>query len=375
MQTNNKLSNRLVSLDVFRGLTIAGMILVNNPGTWNAIYPALKHAEWHGWTPTDFIFPFFLFIVGVSMTFSFKRRLEKGHDKNKLFFHVIKRSLILFALGMFLHLFPYFNFSTVRIPGVLQRIAVVYLFASVIYLYLNKRWQIIISLLFLFGYWAVMALVPVPGYGANNLTPNGNLAAYIDNLLLKGHLWAQSKTWDPEGILSTFPAVVTAMIGVFSGLWLQSEKGSYEKVTGMFVVGNLMVVIGVIWNMWFPINKYIWTSSYVIFMGGMALNFLAFCYYVIEIKNIRWWTKPFMVFGTNAIASFFLSSLFSKILTLIKATDFDGKDIALKSYIFNHFFAPYFSLINASLVFALVYVLFWYIIMSILYKKSIFIKV
>ncbi len=367
-------SARLISLDVFRGITIAGMILVNNPGTWSSIYPALKHAEWHGWTPTDFIFPFFLFIVGVAMTLSFKKRLERGDDKNKLFLHILRRSAIIFVLGLFLHLFPYFNFSTVRIPGVLQRIAVVYLIAGMIYLYTSFRWQLIISISILFLYWFAMTLIPVPGYGAGNLIPEGNLAAYIDNALLKGHMWREN--WDPEGILSTFPAVVTTMIGIFTGMWLQKSKDKFETTSVMFVAGYILLVLGVIWDMWFPINKYIWTSSYVLFMGGMALTFLAFCYYVIEIKNIRWWIQPFLVFGMNAIASFFLSSLLAKTMNIIKVTIDNGDQIPLKAYIFNNFFAPLFSQsINASLAFAICYVVFWYLIMLIFYKKKIFIKV
>lgn len=372
MQTSQQ-SSRLISLDVFRGLTIAGMILVNNPGTWSTIYPALRHAEWHGWTPTDFIFPFFLFIVGVAMTLSFKKRLEKGDTKKELFIHVIKRSVIIFALGMFLHLFPYFNFTTVRIPGVLQRIAVVYLLASILYLYTSFRIQVIISALILILYWLAMTLIPVPGYGAGNLSPDGNLAAYIDNLIFKGHMWKSN--WDPEGLLSTFPAVVTTMIGIFTGMWLQKKKDKFEITSGMFVAGYILIVIGIIWDMWFPINKYIWTSSYIMFMGGMALNFLAFCYYVIEIKNIRWWTQPFLVFGMNAIASFFLSSLVAKLMNIIQVNTETGESITLKAFIFNNFFAPFFESINASLAFALCYVLFWYLIMMIFYKKKIFIKV
>jgi len=373
MKSSDELSTRLISLDVFRGLTIAGMILVNNPGTWSSIYPALKHADWHGWTPTDFIFPFFLFILGVSMVFSFKKRIEKGNDKNKLFIHVLKRSLIIFALGMFLHLFPYFNFSTVRIPGVLQRIATVYFITSLIYIFLSNRTQIILSIIILVLYWLAMMLIPVPGYGAGNLTPDGNLAAYIDYSLLKGHLWRPK--WDPEGLLSTFPAVVTSMIGVFTGKWLISNRNKFEITSGMYVTGSILIILGIIWDMWFPINKYIWTSSYVLFMGGMALYFLGFCYYIIEIKNKRFWTQPFLVFGTNAIASFFLSSLVAKMMGIIKVFNSSGNQVSLKAFIFNSLYKPYFSEINASLFFALSYLIFWYMIMLILYRKRIFIKI
>ncbi|MBM4176945.1 MAG: DUF5009 domain-containing protein [Ignavibacteria bacterium] len=373
MNSNVQATKRLISLDVFRGITIVGMILVNNPGTWSDVYPALRHAAWHGWTPTDFIFPFFLFIVGVSMTLSFQKRMGKGDDRKKLFMHAFQRSYIIFGLGLFLHLFPYFNFTTVRLPGVLQRIAVVYLLASFIYLYSDFKWQVYISLALLLLYWAAMALIPVPGYGMNNLSTEGNLAAYIDNTLLHGHTW--KATWDPEGILSTFPAVVTTMIGIFTGRWIQKEKSHFETVSGMFVAGSFLLVVGVIWDMWFPINKYIWTSSYVIFMGGMALLFLGVCFYLIEIKNIKWWTQPFLVYGMNAIASFFLSSLVAKLMGIIKFTGADGNEISLKGYIFANIFSGISTPINSSLFFALSYILLWYLLMLILYKKKIFIKV
>ncbi len=365
--------NRLTSLDVFRGITIAGMILVNNPGTWSNIYPALKHADWHGWTPTDFIFPFFLFIVGVSMVFSFNKRLMLGDSKSNLLKHVLRRSLIIFVLGMFLHLFPYFDFSTVRIPGVLQRIALVYLVASIMFLILNTRLQIILSIAILIFYWLAMKLIPVPNYGPGNLSPEGNLAAYIDRLIFYGHMWKQN--WDPEGLLSTFPAVVTTMTGVFTGNLLISNKNDYEKTTVMFFSGFGLIILGIIWDMWFPINKYLWTSSYVLFMSGMALNFLAFCFYLIEIKNIKWWSKPFLVFGMNAITSFFLSSLVAKILVIIRIENELGESVTLKNYIFTKLLLPYFTPINASLVYAFTYMLIWFLIMLFFYKKRIFIKV
>lgn len=372
---------RLESLDVFRGITIAGMILVNNPGSWSYIYPALGHAEWHGWTPTDYIFPFFLFIVGVSLTLSFKNRLDRGANHHSLMIHTIRRGLIIFALGFFLSLFPKFDFSTVRVMGVLNRIAIVYVCASFMYLYLKPRTQLIVSIAILFLYWAAMALIPVPGYGANDLSKMGNLAGYLDRMILGNHVWSGSRDWgDPEGILSTFPAIVTTMSGIFTGMWLQKNKEKYETVSGMFFMGLILFVLGLVWDMWFPINKNIWTSSYVLVMAGLALLFLGFCYYLIDIKGKKSYGFPFKVFGMNAIASFFLSSFVAKSLAVFKltVTGIDGKEmeISYKQLIFDNVYSgltwsPYLD----SLAYALSYLLLWYIIMYIFYKKNWFIKV
>ncbi|HKY27404.1 MAG TPA: heparan-alpha-glucosaminide N-acetyltransferase domain-containing protein, partial [Pyrinomonadaceae bacterium] len=295
-------ADRLVSLDVFRGITIAGMVLVNNPGTWSSIYWPLGHAAWHGWTPTDLVFPFFLFIVGLAITLAFGRRVETGGSKRDLYIKVIKRTLIIFGIGLFLNAFPYFNFSELRIPGVLQRIAVCYFFASIIFL--NTEWytQVIITIALLIIYWLMMTLIPAPGYAAGDLSKEGSLASYIDRIVFGKHVWAQAKVYDPEGLLSTIPAIATTLMGVLTGHWLRSRKTAYEKVAGMFVVGAVCVAVGWALNSFFPINKALWTSSYVLFTGGLALQFLALCYWIIDIKGYRRWAKPFEVFGLNAIA-------------------------------------------------------------------------
>ncbi|MDZ7260848.1 MAG: DUF5009 domain-containing protein [candidate division KSB1 bacterium] len=365
--------NRLLSLDAFRGLTIAGMILVNNPGTWSAVYPPLRHAAWHGWTPTDLIFPFFLFIVGVAMTFSFAHRLARGDSKTKLYLKVIRRTLIIFGLGLFLNGFPYFNLSTIRIPGVLQRIALCYFFASIVTLEMRIKGQAIIAAFLLILYWVLMKLVPVPGYGAGVLEPEGNLAAYIDNALLHGHLW--KPTWDPEGLLSTLPAISTTLLGVLTGHWLHSSRSPIEKAAGLLVMGNFGLVVGVILDICFPINKYLWTSSYVVFMAGMALNFLGVCYWLIDVKGYQRWATPFLIYGTNAIAVYVLSSLVAEIMTTWKVTGADGSEMQLKTYLFEKLFASWASPINASLFFALTYVLIWLGLMALLYRKRIFIKI
>lgn len=379
-------SNRLLSLDVFRGITIAGMILVNNPGSWANIYPALGHAKWHGCTPTDYIFPFFLFIVGVAITLSLTKRKERGDNQNKLLFQIFRRGLMIFAVGIILQGFPYYNFSTIRIPGVLQRIGIVYFIASLIFLKTNVKTQTIIAVLLLFIYWALLALIPVPGFGSPNINvptiadANGNIispniAAWIDYNIFGVHLWKGTKVWDPEGLLSTIPAISTALFGVLLGHWLRTKNEDEVKVVWIFVFGNVGLVLGTIWDMWFPMNKGLWTSSYVLFTAGMALQFFGMCYWLIDVKGYKWWTKPFIVYGMNAITVFFFSGIMGRLLGLITWTDTTGKEIILKTYLYNSFFVPYFSPINASLAWALTYVLLWLGLMWILYSKKIFLKI
>jgi predicted acyltransferase len=365
---------RLLSLDAFRGITIAGMLLVNNPGSWGHIYPPLRHATWNGWTPTDLIFPFFVFIVGVAMTYSFGKLIERGASRRELLLKTAKRALLIFLVGLALHSFPWwgYDFAHLRIPGVLQRIAIAYLFASAIYLFTNVRGQVIALAALLFGYWALQTLVPVPGGYTGVLKPGMDLGAYIDRLIFTtDHLWREARTWDPEGLLSTLPAIGTALLGGLAGTWIRSSRAQLEKVAGLFVAGSAGVVLGVMWGWFFPINKSLWTSSYVIFTAALACQFLAFCYYLIDVKGYKKWATPFVIYGTNAIAAFFLSSAGARTLNLIKV---GADDVALKTYIFRNFYLSWLEPINASLLFAITYVLFWLGIMTVLYQKKIFIK-
>ena len=366
------MQNRLTSLDAFRGMTIAGMILVNNPGSWSDIYPPLRHASWHGWTPTDLIFPFFLFIVGVAITLSQQKQLTL-HNQKYVYLKILKRTLIIFCLGLLLHLIPYFNFPKMRFLGVLQRIAIVYGVTSVIVLNTRFKAQAWITAGLLFFYWGIMKLIPVPGYGSGDLSVEGNLAAYIDNLILHGHMW--QPTWDPEGLLSTIPAVATALTGVLTGHLLQSGKDRMEITGWIFVTGWIAIVVGLFWGIVFPINKSLWTSSYVVFTSGAALQFLAFCYWLIDVKAIQKWALPAIMYGMNAIAVFVLSGLLAKMLSFIKLTGIDGNQISLKTWIFNNLFLSWAEPINASLAFAMVNVLFWLGIMAIMYYKKIFVKI
>jgi len=380
-------SERLVSLDVFRGITIAGMIMVNNPGSWGHIYPALEHAKWHGVTPTDLIFPFFLFIVGVAITISLTKRKQRGDNLEKLLFQVAKRGLMIFLIGLLLASFPFFrynpdlgfswfDFSKIRIPGVLQRIGVVYFFASLIFLYTKPKTQAIIAAALLLIYWFLMAVVPVPGVGYPNFEPATNLGAWLDNTLLGGHLWSASKVWDPEGILSTIPSISTALCGILLGHWLKTEKDPLTKTVWMFVVGCGLLVLSMFWDMAFPINKGIWTSSYVVYCAGMALFFFATIYFLVDVKGYKWWTKPFVVYGMNAITVFFLSGVVARLLSMIYvAKDANGHWMSFQSYVYNNILCSFMNQVNASLAWALMYILFWLGMMWILYAKKIFIKV
>ena len=371
-------SKRLVSLDAFRGITIAAMILVNNPGTWNAVYKPLQHAHWNGWTPTDLIFPFFLFIVGVAIVFAFSKRLTLGQTKKDLYLKIIRRTLILFGLGLFLNGFPFFNLSTIRIPGVLQRIAITYFFASIIYLNFNIKSIYYITFGILAVYWIIMRTIPVPGYGAGVLEPVGNLCWYIDSHIFRGHTWAGAPApgFDPEGLLSTLPAISSVLFGILTGNYIKRKINEYEKVSSLFVWGFFAVIGGYIVSIWFPINKNLWTSSYVLLTTGMALIFLATCYWLIDIKGYKKWSVPFLIYGSNAITVYTLSGIIARMLIfLFKVKLSDGEVITLKAYLFRTLFASWLPPHQASLAYAIVYDLILLGFMTILYKKKIFIKV
>ncbi len=349
---------RLLSLDAFRGLTVAAMVLVNNPGTWRAVYPPLRHAEWHGWTPTDLVFPFFLFIVGVAIPLALGRRLSAGQTRSDVVAKILRRSAIIFALGLLLHAIPNFDFATLRIPGVLQRIAVCYLVAALIFLRTGWRFQFGLTITLLFGYWAAMTLVPVPGFGAGRLDPEANLAAYIDRALFGPHVWRAARVYDPEGLLSTVPAIATTLAGVLAGHWLKTGGSRRKIVLGLFVAGLAAIVLGEVWHAWFPINKALWTSSYAVFTAGAALVTLALCYWLVEVRGYRGWARPFAVLGVNALALFFLSSLVARLLIVIKVQDATGQT-PLHAWLFEHLFAPWATPVDASLAYAVAYLALW----------------
>jgi predicted acyltransferase len=370
---------RLKSLDILRGATIAGMLLVNNAGDWGKTFAPLLHAEWHGWTPTDLVFPFFLFVMGVAIPLAFASRLERSDgDFGPLYRQIVRRTAILFALGLFLIWFPFIgiNWSTARIPGVLQRIAVVYFFASLAYLHLSARGRAWLSGGLLLGYWMAMMLVPVPGFGPGDLSPEGNLAGYVDHLILGPHVWTYAPgPADPEGILSTLPAIVTALAGIFTGEWLRSRRSLDEKLIGLFVWGSLAAAAGAVFGWFFPVNKNLWTSSYVVLTAGLALLTLGVIFYFVDLKGREAWAKPFVVFGTNAIAAYVLSGVIAKILYKIRWTGPEGSRTSLHSWLYDHVFASWIPDYFASLAWASVHVLVLLAIMWVLYRKRIFIKV
>jgi predicted acyltransferase len=364
-------SRRLVSLDVFRGLTVAGMVLVNNPGTWRAVYAPLRHADWHGWTPTDLIFPFFLFIVGVAIPLALGRRLADGEPSGRIVLRIVRRSAIIFALGLVLHTVSNPDPATIRIPGVLQRIAVCYLVAAVLFVTTSWRAQLGWAAVALLGYWAALTLVPVPGFGAGDLGKEGNIAAWLDRALLGRHIWRIGRVYDPEGILSTVPAVATTLFGMFAGRWIRSMPVPAIMARGLALAGVALTGAGLLWGRWLPINKSLWSSSYAVFTAGAALLVLAFCYWLIEIKRSRWWTRPFAALGVNALAVFFLSTLLAILLARVHVTAGDGRLRTLQPMLFDAAFAPWAPAMAASLAWALANVLLWLLITWALDRRGI----
>ncbi|MGC2794025.1 MAG: heparan-alpha-glucosaminide N-acetyltransferase domain-containing protein [Candidatus Sulfotelmatobacter sp.] len=377
-------STRLTSLDLFRGATIAAMILVNNPGNDHAYWP-LEHAEWNGWTPTDLIFPFFLFIVGVSLVFSSESRLDKGDSRTTLVLHTFRRAVIIFAIGLALNwLVDSLLSRGVRIPGVLQRIGICYFAASILYLYLRPRTRAWIVAALLVGYWILMRFVPVPGLGVPGrdipfLHPDANLGAYLDRRFLI-HLWGTSSrlyeiTRDPEGLLSTLPAIATALLGVFTGEWLRSKRSPQNKALGMLIFGVIGLILGKTWGIWFPMNKKLWTSSYVLFTAGFALVCLALCYWATDIKHWRGaWTRPFLIFGRNAITAYVIADFFAVLLFAFNKL-VNGQVINAQQLIFQCFFAPLGSPSFSSLLFSLAFVLLCLLPIWLMDRKQIFLKI
>ncbi|MFN4145596.1 MAG: acyltransferase family protein [Runella sp.] len=357
--------NRLLSLDVFRGLTVAAMILVNNPGDWGYVYTPLLHAPWHGCTPTDLIFPFFLFIVGVSIVFASAKQPPS-------LLKIARRSAVLFGLGLLLNLYPKFEFESVRIMGVLQRIGLVFFFCALIYLKTTPKTQVVLLIGILVGYCVLFTFVPIPGIGAANLQPETNIGAWLDRLVLTpAHLWKTAKVWDPEGLLATLPAIGTGLLGVLTGQWLRTTRPIAERMVWLLIAGNALIVIGLIWDLVFPINKALWTSSYVCYTGGWAMVGLAICYWLIDVQGYRSWTLFPLVFGVNAITVFFLSGIIPRTLALIKIDEIDSK-----TWLQQNIISPFFTnAYNASLAGALTFLAIWFLILYVMYRQKIFIKV
>ncbi|MGI8401373.1 MAG: acyltransferase family protein [Gemmatimonadaceae bacterium] len=391
---------RLLSLDVFRGITIAGMLLVNNPGTWSAIFPPLEHAEWNGWTPTDLIFPFFLFIVGITTHLSLSARRARGDDDSAIVRQILRRGIIIYLLGFAMAMFPFYQWGTiasipdatpwarilyriehVRILGVLPRIAIVYICAGLLTLKTTLKQQIVIIATLLFGYWFAMTLIPVPGenqIGALLLnTHDRNLAAWLDRAILgTNHTWSGSVTFDPEGPMSTIPAIATSMLGVIAGRWIvQREKPMLERISGLFAVGAIGMMAGLMWNWAFPINKNLWTSSYVIFTAGMACVAIATVMWIVDYCNVKWWTKPFVIYGVNPIVAFVGSGVLARLIYTLWHVNYHGQSVAIQDAMYQVLFLPWLPPRVASLAFAISFVLLWYGILTVLYRRNIILKV
>jgi predicted acyltransferase len=397
---------RLVSLDVFRGMTVAGMLLVNNPGTWSAIYDPLEHAAWHGWTPTDLIFPFFLFIVGITTQLSISARRARGDDESSIRRQILKRGALIFLFGLLINGFPFFTWGAVagnpdpsfldrvvdrllnwRIMGVLQRIGIAYVISALIATRATLRTQVATTAAILFVYWFVMTVLPVPGTngipGALLLDRGATtMAGYWDRMLLDwtrfglgNHLWSNSRTWDPEGILSTAGAVTTALLGNLAGRWLGRPLPLIERIAGMLAAGAIAIMFGLMWHWSFPINKSLWTGSYVLFSGGVAAVSLGTILWLVDHVNWRWWTKPFVVYGVNPMVAFVGSAVMARLIYSILKVDYEGQPVALQVFIYKTMFASWLTPQNASLAFALAFVAFWYLLLLILYRRNILLRV
>ena len=351
------------------------MILVNNPGSWEHVYAPLLHAPWHGWTPTDLIFPFFLFIVGVAVPFSFAGRLARGATPGRLLGHVVRRGAIIILLGLFLSGFPTFDVASMRFPGVLQRIGLVYLVAAPLYLFLEHRGRAIATALILLAYWTLLMWAPWPGHVPGDLSPDGNLGAFVDRAVFGSHLWSQSQTWDPEGLLSTLPAVATTLLGMFVGDWLRGQKSGTTKAGVLAGAGLVGVALGLWWGQWFPINKNLWTSSYVVFTAGAAAIGLALCYRAMDVRGWRRWSSPLVVYGRNALAVFVGSGLLVKSMIRLKMANSQGESLSLYAWIYENLFLPWTTPIRASLAFALVNIFFWWAILWWMDRRKLYIKV
>ena len=370
---------RLLSIDIFRGLMVAGMILVDNPGNDDLAYWPIVHAKWNGWTPADFIFPSFLFLVGVSMVYSFAARLQRGESRQQIFVHAAKRTLILIVLGILVNGFPVFHLRDWRIEGVLQRIAVGYFFAAILVLWSDRRGQIAAITVCLVGYWALLRFVPVPGFGLPGrdipfMDMNGNIVAWLDRALFPGRLFDVKR--DPEGLTSNIPAIATALLGVLTGQWLRSERTQPAKARGMLMAGFLGVLAGGIWNVWFPINKNLWTSSFVLWSAGLALIFLTLLYWAVEIRGWRGaWTVAFLVFGMNPIAGFVADAIVYGPAYSWHVTGLGGQQVSLQQFAFGYLSALPLSVAAASLLYSSLAVSFCWALLCVLYRKRIFLKI
>jgi len=361
-------SNRIASLDAMRGLAVAGMILVNNPGSWTDSYGFLVHSSWNGWTLADLLFPFFVLIVGVSIDLSLSRRLAGTTERRALLPGLARRAMLLIALGVLLNGFPdYSQLSTLRFFGVLQRIGLCYFIGGALFLATGALGQLLAAAVLLVGYWLAMT-----GVGAGTLSPEGNLAGYVDDWLFHGHLYRDG--FDPEGLLSTLPAVATTLLGMLAGRWLRSGVDARRKTIGLLVGGAALVFVGEIADAWFPINKQLWTSSFVLLSGGFGFVTLATCYELVDRRSWSRVAAPLVMLGSNALTVYLLSSLGARLMELCQVPTGVTCE-SLRLFVYEHLFEPWAGALRGSLLFAMAYLLVWMIPTAQLYRRGMFLRV
>jgi len=363
-QTPQSAAPRLISLDVFRGATMALMVLVNTPGDGAHAYAPLQHSDWNGWTLTDTVFPSFLWIVGVAITLSLGKRMEAGVPRRELFLQVLRRAAVLYVLGLVVYAYP-LNLSTQRLLGVLQRIAICYLIASAIYLTTDVRGQLIWIVSLLAGYWLLMKLVPVPGYGAGDLAVGHNFSNYIDQIVLGRHNYASTKTWDPEGLVSTLPSIATALFGIMAGHILRLRRRISERAAWMLGSGAVLLALGLAANIWLPINKKLWTSSFSLFMAGLDFAVFAICLWLVDDRGFKRAVKPLAIMGMNAITVYMISELLDEALSALH----------WREPLYRAVFAPLASPVNASLLYAMAYTSLLWLIAYAMYRRRWFWRV
>jgi predicted acyltransferase len=364
--------DRLVSLDAFRGVIMALMILVNTAGGFPGTYGPLRHADWNGWTITDVVFPSFVWIVGVSLCLSLGKRLAAGAPRGPLVWRVLRRGAIIYGLGLLVYAFPHFELSTLRLLGVLQRIAICYVAGSLLYLFTGVRTQIVSIVVLLAAYWALMMLVPVPGYGVGRLDVEGNLAHWVDRMLLGTHNYAATKTWDPEGVVSTLPAIASVLFGIMAAHILRMKKVLSERTTWLFLTGCVLIALGLMCNTWLPINKKLWTSSFALFMAGLDFLMFACALWLIDGMGYRRYSRPFVILGMNAITIYMIAELLETTMNVLR---WPGSAQSIREWLYSNLYASSFSPANASLLFALSYVALMFVIAYAMYRRGWFLRV
>lgn len=379
--------DRLLSLDVFRGLTIASMVLVNNPGDWANIYAPLRHATWNGWTFTDWIFPFFLFISGVSMSLSVQRAQDVGASTSWLFWRLQRRAMTIILLGLALNFVPSFDWATLRWPGVLQRIGLCAALATPAVLFIGWRGQVLLIVALLATYSAVMLGVPVTDVNGQTVTgalePGRDVGAYLDRLLMSGHLWTQSRIWDPEGLLGTIPALASVLFGTLTGRWIMLKIVAAEKTVWMMLAGLLALWLGVVLDTaLMPINKSLWTPSYCVFMTGWALLIFSVCYWLLDAcgdERIRRvsakLSRPMLIYGVNALFIFAFSGLVARLLGYIRFESASGSPVSARQWLSQHLAQLPLAPVDASLLHAILFNLAMFAVAWLLWRRKIFIKV